>query len=172
MDRKIFIVCALIGLAPAAGAQIGEPQPGAHVRIHAPTVANRPFEARVVARMEDTLAVQLDDRPPIRIWMARIRELEVGRPSRMVGAIKGAGFGLPVGLGVAYYGVAQRECDAFSCTHGHFGSAVETTLIFGVLGAGIGMLVRGEKWDSLDLMLHSTSSIEVRGDGVGLRFAF
>ena len=124
----------------------------------------------MLARMEDTLAVQLEDRPPLRIWMARIRGLEVGTPSRLVGAYHGAGFGLPVGMGVAYYGIANATCKLGSCSR--IRPATVTTLIFGAVGASIGAIVGGERWESLDLMPHAASSLQVNHNGVGLRFGF
>lgn len=171
MDRRLMAV-VLIALARIAGAQVVDLPPGSHVRILAPTLAARRFEAMVLARMEDTLAVQVDDRPPVRIWMARIRELEVGRPSRLMGALRGAGFGVPVGMGVAYYGITQRTCDGATCTHGQFLPAVQTTALFGAIGAGLGMLVGGEKWKSLDLLPHATSRLQLNGNGMGFRFGF
>ena len=169
MDRTLLVVF-LVAIAPLAGAQVVDLPPGAHVRIEAPTVAARRFEATVLARMDDTLAVQLEDRPPLRIWMARIRALEVGSPSRLVGAYRGAGFGLPVGMGVAYYGIAHATCTLGSCSR--IRPATVTTLVFGAIGATIGAFVGGERWNLLDLTPHSASSFEVNSNGVGLRFGF
>jgi hypothetical protein len=166
------LALAIVLLAPTTNAQIANVPPGAHVRVHAPTIAARPFEATVLGRFDDTLAVQLDDRPPLRIWMARIRVLEVGRPSRAAGALRGAGFGFPVGLGIAYYGVTSRHCDEFTCTHGQFGPAVGTTALAMGAGAVIGALIGGEKWDSLDLLPHASSLVVPASGGLGVRLAF
>ena len=94
MTRHIVAALAFLLAAPA-NAQLLELQPGARVRIVAPTVLGGKLEGTVVGRKGDTLSIVPRNVAPVDIPISALSRVEIYRgKSRTAGAKKGLMWGL------------------------------------------------------------------------------
>lgn len=142
---------------------------GSKVRILAPTLVRGRLEGMVLEVDDDSLLVGSDDRSPIRFSRQAITRLEVrtGRHRRALkGAIIGAGIGVAtLGLAAAmYHGDGGGSSDAKS-TAALFG---QFALGGAAWGAGIGALIKTDRWSPVPLDRVHVGLGPTRGRGAAL----
>ncbi len=179
--RVGLLALAAVGLALPVAAQ--EPlRAGTPVRIMAPALGPDPVVTRVVRLAADSLVLQTDPRlPELAIARSDITRLEVGSGrgngrTRLIGVGLGAGFGGGALLGLAL-GSYVTNPDLQ-----HSSNEVGRTLVGGVIGAGLGVLVgavvgstrKEATWKVVD---HHTVTVAFRplfdrGVGAAVRLRF
>jgi hypothetical protein len=133
-------------------------QPGAKVRITAPTAGVERFQGTVIAA-GDTVDVARGD-ARVRVPAAAVTRLELSRGrSRLAGAARGATWGAGIGLGLGALTTSQRgtygsgtcryslpgECEPY--TTGEW--LAMSTASGAIWGALIGAIVGRERWDTI-----------------------
>ena len=120
---------------------------GSRVRVTALGFASRPA-GMVTALDETSLALAIDDRIPIKVPLASITALETSmgrRRNTIKGLVIGAGAGLLLGLVMPVDPVTCNDyysTDFCSREEALFGG----TIAFGAIGAGIGALIKTDRW--------------------------
>ena len=142
---------------------------GSRVRILAPTMVHGRLEGMVLEMDENSLLVGMDDRGPIRLPREAITRLDVstGRHRRALkGMIIGAGIGVAtLGLAAAtYHSDGGGSSDSTS-----WGAAVGQFALGGAAwGAGIGALIKSDRWSPVPLDTVRVGLGPTRGRGVAL----
>ena len=173
-----LVLCAMLAVLPLAplGAQqasTSRVSPGARVRVHvAPPPRERTVIGTVTTFGSDTLALApAGDGAEQRIPLATIRQLEVSRGRGVVvshvvfGAVGGAFLG-----GLLAGATSRCSPDQWICFQA---LAVAGGVIAGsVAGAGVGLLIKGERWRTVQLERVAIFPLDARSVGlsVGLRF--
>ena len=161
MPRHVLPALVLL-LAGQAGAQLPELQPGARVRVTAPTVLGGKLEGTIIGRRGDTLSILQPKIAPFEIPISALSRIEVYRgKSRVAGAKKGLlwglAIGLPVGLATAAgddktWNVVDADCDPFLQSCAMYSDVEQVMLLTAgsaAIGAGIGALIGKERWQTL-----------------------
>jgi hypothetical protein len=100
MTRRVLPALVLL-LAGQAGAQLPELQPGARVRVTAPTVLGGKLEGTIIGRRGDTLSIVQHNVAPFEIPVSALSRVEIYRgKSHAAGAKRGLLWGLAIGLPV------------------------------------------------------------------------
>lgn len=148
------VIALLLPLAPAAG-QVAELQPGARIRVRAPTVVAGRVDGTVIARSADSVTMTVPGGPSLRLPIAAITAAEVSRGrSRRDGAMKGLAWGTGIGAALGLLSeLGGEECPDDRCDDGYStGEYLAASLVSGAaLGAGIGAIVGAEHWQRLQL---------------------
>jgi hypothetical protein len=172
--RALNFAVALTAVLPLASlrAQFAEVQPGARVRLSAPSALGQTLTGTVLARPHDSVTVARQGTLPVTIALADLRSLEISEgKSRSAGAKRGAIIGGSI-LGVLgiVAAAAAESCKpdvVFDCYEFSW-SAVPLTIASGALyGAGIGALIGREKWQTLRVPA-SVSVRRMSGGRVGV----
>jgi hypothetical protein len=159
----------MVATAVPAGAQVML-QPGAKVRITAPTAGVQRFQGTIIAT-GDTLDVARGD-ARIRVPAAAVTRLELSRgKSRLAGAGRGALWGAGIGLGIGAITMSRRDeyagcddgalfvdCDPYSSGE-WLAINAGGGAIWGVL---IGAIVGKERWDTVPVPGATRTSMTVR----------
>lgn len=150
---------------------------GTHVRLHSDTVAAR-VEGVVVQADHDAITVSVGERP-VRIPVSSLDRVEISlgrRGNTRKGLIAGALLGILVGLGSEVADEARGvRCTLYSDVACSRREAVVTGMaVMGGLGAGVGALVRQERWAALDLGVFEPAPTVLPGSGavLALRIRF
>jgi hypothetical protein len=174
MRRCLLAVATCVAAAVAfrADAQITEVRAGSHIRLNAPGVVDVTFEAKVVQRTADSLMLVSSNGAPLAVWIPRIRSVDIGRRSRVTGALRGLGFGLPLGAALAWRSIATSDCNlAPECPAMKLQSAGKITLLWSVIGTATGALVGSEIWQPLELFDHASLDFDRGRPVLGVRLA-
>ena len=170
------LALALAALAAPPAAAQAPVDPGARVRVDAPTVDGTFW---VVAATRDTLVLQRDSAGPAhRVPVAAIRRLDVSRGRRPPLARFGRGLLIGAGIGAAVgvvSGLASGDDPQGFLSLTAEEKAVAGGVLAGVGGATIGGLVgvlgRGERWERVDTGPRVALVAPPAGRGVGVRLA-
>ena len=145
---------------------------GSSVRLVAPAAVEGRIEGLVRAMDEKSLMVSVDDGAPVRVSRQAITQLAVrtGRYRRWLkGMIIGASIGAVAGALVSNYNGCFAGCAASSRSFADrarlaglatFGSAA--------WGAGIGALIKGDRWSAVPLERVRVNLAPTAGRGIGL----
>ena len=184
MTRRVLPALVLL-LAGQAGAQGRELEPGARVRVTAPTVPGGKLEGMIIGRRGDTLSIVPRDAAPVDIPISALSRVEISRgKSRAAGAKKGflwgVAIGLPVGLATATgdnktWNLVDESCDPFFQTCAKHSDVEQVMLVSvgtGAIAAGIGALIGRERWEALDLPPLPVVIVKRHGALVGTRLGF
>jgi hypothetical protein len=170
MARQLIRFVAVAGLVLAgrpdsAWAQSSPAYPvvvGSRIRIEVPTVLEGRFEGTVKEIDEQSLLIELENRPVIRVPRQAITQLDVSLGRRRQfrkGAMIGAGIGVLVIFGLNGEGIEESGVTKFEY--------IAVGLIPGAIwGAGIGALVKAERWAAVPIAPASVSSPAIRGGRV------
>jgi hypothetical protein len=179
MHRLLTTSLVLLLLTPAVflfadEAPNGPPARGDRIRLHAPLVADRTIAGRLLLADEDALVLSRDDGGVVSIPRLAIQDLQVARGRRSY-AKRGAVIGAVVGTSVLF---ASYAADGF-CDHDPaciiYAPVVSGAagMFLGVVGAGVGAVVRTDRWVSVDPgRLKVTVAPTRRGVVLGLSIAF
>ena len=125
--------------------------PGTRVRVTAPSVSNKPLVGTVVAFDADSLVVQRDTAIR-RLSTTSITHLDISQ-SRKSHTLMGAGIGFLVGAGFATALVLTGDRGG-DCADAGYCILIGSAVLGGggaVIGAGIGALVRTDRWAEVPL---------------------
>jgi hypothetical protein len=148
---------------PAAG--LSPVVVGSRVRIVAPTTVKR-IEGIVAAMDDASLLVSTDDHVPVRVQRQAITRLEVstGRHRR---TLKGLIIGVGIGAGLG--AVTPRDFGCLgSCPDQKLEVVGGLMLVGAFYGAGIGALIKRDRWREVPLDRLRVGLTQTRGRGVGL----
>jgi hypothetical protein len=137
---------------------------GSKVRILAPTVVGGRLEG-IVSQMDDQSLVVLQDNHPWRLPRQAITSLDVGTGQKRR-ALKGMFIGAPIGAALIFLvptGIPTRRSASDSLHQAGFG-----LFLGAAYGAGIGALIKSERWSRVPLERVRLSVAPTRGRGVGL----
>lgn len=153
MTRLMISTLALLTAAPVLAQDAPPLPPGAEVRVRSPVASGRyvVHDHRVATLMlRDSAGVLVN------VPVASVTRLSVlrGRRSAGAGALRGAGIGLLAGAGTGFlYGYATVSTGSYPFSPmflgvvlGTFGAGIGTAA-----GAVIGLIYRGEKWETVPL---------------------
>jgi hypothetical protein len=181
MTRRVLPALVLL-LAGQAGAQLRELQPGARVRVTAPTVLGGKLEGMIVGRKGDTLSIVSLNAAPVDVPISALSRVEISRgKSRAAGAKEGLLWGLaigfPVGLATATgdnktWNLVDERCDPFFQTCATYSDVEQVMLVTvgsGAIGAGIGTLIGKERWETLSIPVLPVVIVKRDGVLVGTR---
>jgi hypothetical protein len=181
MTRRVLPALVLL-LAGQAGAQLRELQPGARVRVTAPTVLGGKLEGMIIGRRGDTVSIVSHNAAPVDIPISALSRVEISRgKSRAAGAKKGflwgVAIGFPVGLATATgdnktWNLVDENCDPFFQTCGTHSDVEQVMLVSvgsGAIAAGIGTLIGRERWETLNLPLLPVVIVKRHGVVIGTR---
>jgi hypothetical protein len=165
--RAFFLL--LTALTPVCGAaQMADIVPGMRIRVSATDLSGR-IEGTVATRTVDSIVVVTPAPAQYHIAVASITSMAVSKgrtasQGAMKGALWGGGIGLVLTLPLSW--------DSSKSSHPpNYGvMLVEGTVVDGMIGAGIGALVRAEEWTSYDLP--ARISVNRNGARVGASFSF
>lgn len=139
---------------------------GSKVRIQAPTVAGGRLEG-IVSQIDDQSLLVLQDNHPWRVPRKAITRLEVstGRHGR---ALKGLLIGAAIGIAAFQVTVSDTNCqNAMTVCSTSRGQAVAFGLLGGgAWGAGIGALIKSDRWSRVPLDHVHVSLAPAGGRGV------
>ena len=165
------VVASVLSLPTNALSQEA-PQPigfltvGSRVRLEAPTMKAGRLEGTVTELDKVTLVVSQHDRIPLRVPRQAIASLEVYAGQRRAAPkpmLIGAGIGMSVfalGSGLACFeGCSQSE---------HESALAALLLVGGIVGAGVGALIKQDRWSAVPLDRVRMSLGTTRGRGVAL----
>ena len=143
---------------------------GSKVRLWAPTVVKGRLEGTVVESDEKSLVVGRDDRMPVRVSRQSITQLQLNT-GRQRKALKGMLIG--AGIGAALFQVTVSDngnCqNAITVCTTSRGQAAGLGLAVGAAwGAGIGALIKRDRWSTVPLERVALSLGPTRGRGMGL----
>ena len=137
---------------------------GSRIRLRAPTLVNGQIEGIVIETDETALLVGINDRVPLRVSRQAITRLDVST-GRHRQALKGAIIG--AGIGVASYTVLLAA-DVESSSKDFAAGAAMGALGGGLWGAGIGALIKSDRWSAVPLDQVRIALVPTRGHGVRL----
>jgi len=125
----------------------GPPAEGDRIRLKAPGVADRTIIGRLLRADQSALAVTRDDGSVVDVPRSAIQELEVVR-GRRSHAKTGAAIGAAAMVGVVLATPCDSSvspCDAYSAVY-----AVFFGLLGAAVGAGIGKMIKTDRWVKVD----------------------
>jgi hypothetical protein len=151
-----FILVSVVMLVQprvTAAAQTTELRPGAYVRIRAPGVLAGEFEGAILNRGHDTLLVARTGAAPVAVPLGSITNAAVYRGrTRGAGAREGAKWGAGAGLGLGLFNVGFSERSGAHYETGyHVVGVAAFTATGACVGALVGGIVRGERWERVQL---------------------
>jgi hypothetical protein len=162
-------VALTVAMAAPLGAQVML-QPGAKVRITAPTAGIQRFQGTIITT-GDTIDVARGD-ARVRVPAAAVTRLELSRgKSRLAGAGRGALWGAGIGLAIGAISMSQRDeyagCDDLDlfvdCDPYSSGEWLAINAGGGAIwGALIGAIVGKERWDVVPVPGATRTSMTVR----------
>jgi hypothetical protein len=161
---SLSLVLVLPNAAVAQESSDGSPVlVGSKVRISTPTVVGGRFEG-IVSQMDDQSLVVLQDNHPWRVSRQAITSLEVGTGEKRR-ALKGLIIGAPIGAVIFLVptGIPARRSASDSVHLAGFG-----VFMGAAYGAGIGALIKSERWSPVPLERVHLSVAPTRGRGLGL----
>jgi len=145
---------------------------GSRVRLVAPAAVEGRIEGLVMAMDEKSLMVSLDDGVPVRVSRQAITQLAVrtGRYRRWLkGMIIGASIGAVAGALVGNYNGCFAGCTASSRSFSDRAQfAGLAAFSFAAWGAGIGALIKGDRWSAVPLERVRVNLAPTAGRGIGL----
>ena len=142
---------------------------GSRVRLRSTAVQGRP-RGLVVALDDTSLTLSTDGGLPLKVGLASITSLDasLGRKrNALKGLAAGALAGVLIGLSFA---VDPNNCGPEStnlCSRGE--GLVGGSIVFGGIGAGVGALIKSDRW--APVTLSATPQVDRRGRGLGLAIA-
>ena len=150
----------------AASAQRSQLQSGVRARLSSLALPSDPYEAVISDRRGDSLTVVRLNSPAIGVAIASLVRADVYQGgSRWVGARRGISVGLVAGF-VAGMLLSARPGDSGDANCGSLGSTCRRSSDYqkvaavaggaAFVGAGIGAIVRRDKWRTLDLSIGDT----------------
>jgi hypothetical protein len=144
----------------------GPPEEGDRIRLKAPGVADRAIIGRLLRADRSALAVTRDDGSVVDVLRSAIQELEVARGRRSQ-ATKGAAIGAAAGAGALLAAAVGGGCDSDDprCV---IYPVVLGAVIGGLVGAGIGAMVKTDRWVKVD---PGRVKVAVAPTGRGMAFA-
>lgn len=156
LRRPVVLLCTVIAalcLSTSARAQLEDLRTGARVRLRAPADLAGQVEGVIVARHADTVVLALSNAAPVSVPLASITFAEIYRGrDRAAGARKGAIWGAAVGLGLGVIGAQLPDCTPPRCgTAEKVQGGVAIAALSTGVGALVGMAVRAERWERLEL---------------------
>jgi hypothetical protein len=147
----ISVVTLLLGWATPAAAQ--EPvelslastvAPGTRVRVVSTTV--QAVSGVVVTADETALTLVREGGPPLKVPMRSIIGMDMSLGTRR-NWLKGLGIGAVTGLVVGFATPVEDRYCSYYCSYYSRGEAVASSTVgFGLLGAGIGALIKTDRW--------------------------
>jgi hypothetical protein len=163
-----------------AQAQYNEAQPGARVRIQAPSIVAGRYVGTVLTREPGVIRVGSPNTPPVEIPTDRITSLEISRgKSRWAGVGRGAVIGTVVGAVVGVFaGAVTNERDRTYWNAGQRDTLsraeyVGYSAVGGAFwGAVIGAFIPKERWDRFDVTPRVGTDVRARVSRVGLALSF
>ena len=178
MRHHIVAVLALLFAAPA-NAQLLELQPGARVRVTAPSVLGGKLEGMIAARRGDTLSIVPTNVAPVDIPISALSRVEIYRGiSRTAGAKKGLLWGLALGLPTGLL-TAAGDNKTWNRVKGGCDPAWQDCVLYTdveqvmrmtaggvVVGAGIGWLIGRQRWETLQVPALPLPVVTVGPNGV------
>jgi hypothetical protein len=123
---------------------------GSRVRVRLSTAANERVAGTLAALEGQVLTLNTEGGPlKITVRSGDSVELGLGRKRQW---LQGMGIGAAAGLGAGFlYPVDSSDCDMDSPNFCSRGQAVGgATLVYGLIGAGVGAFVRRERWVPVD----------------------
>jgi hypothetical protein len=156
MRRWWLVPVAIATVAHAAVGQTDRLRRGAHVRLHAPAVADTIFTGWVQSRHADTIVVRTSGprTPEYVVLLSTVRSVEVARKERMRPALIGGAIGAALGYPAYryFFNCIDILNDPNGGCHKIRGSGVAASIAgLAVLGAGTGALVGMERWERIPL---------------------
>jgi hypothetical protein len=137
---------------------------GSRVRLSAPTIASRRIQGVVLQIDPEYLVIGGSRADPLRVSRRAITGLEI-RTGRRGNAWKGMGIG--AGFGALGWGI--HPCVNEGCAKGFSPElAVYGALLGGISGAGVGALIKSDRWSDVPLDRVRVGLIPARGRGAGL----
>ena len=153
--RLVFFLVSILGpVQVLAAQQVASLQPGARVRITAPTLDMHRRVGEVAEVTSDTIVVVFEpDALPRPIPLAAVTQADVslGRGPSVGGGATGAVIGLLGGAALGLLiGEVSQSSSCSDCVYGELGAAVGggSGLILGFI---IGVAIPREKWRSISL---------------------
>ena len=156
MRSWCLIPVAIATLAQPATGQMDRLRRGAHVRLHAPAVADTIFTAWVQSRHADTIVVRISGprTPEYVVPLATVWSVEVARKERMRPALIGGAIGAALGYPAYRYifNCVDISNNPNAGCHKIQGSGVAGSIAgLAVLGAGTGALIGMDRWERIPL---------------------
>jgi len=179
MRNIILAVTAftLVGSAPALGQDVLWLKPGAKVRMTAPALGLNERIGRVQELTGDTLVAQVDamrqgrlQLEMLHVPMSSITKLDVttGRRGHW---LEGAGIGFLFGVVTGAASGDDPSDQWFAYSAGE--KAMMGGLGFGLIGAGVGALIKSDKWSEVPLdQVRPRLVAQQDGVGVGVSLRF
>lgn len=178
--RLPTLLVSVLLVAPAAEAQLAAVRLGARVRIEAMDVDTGRIVGTVVLRSGDVVTIRGANRELLTFPASRIASLDVSSgktraSGARTGAIIGTGWGTAVGLltiGAAHTCTGPR--DARTCTPAQPPDIAKWvglwTASSALLGASVGAILGGERWERLGVGGRATMRLQERGAGLTVAF--
>ncbi len=179
---KAFAIATCIALlVPASGFSAEEETlvRGARVRLTSASSSGARLQGTVESVDDTTLTIINDDHQMVKVSRAQLTKVEMawGRKGRARnGLLIGGLVGLAAGVLVA--ATPDALCTKFDCapltTGEKVGLALGATAVYGAMGAGIGALVKTDRWVEVppDKIRVSVAPTSGRGIAVGVTFGF
>jgi hypothetical protein len=170
---KAAVVCSFFILCAEAGSQeqLASPFPltvGSRIRLLAPTVVTGRIEGMVIQLDGRSMLVGANGRTPVSVPHQAITRLEVST-GRRGHALLGLGIGAAVGAGLGAALGSTGCVPAVGCGQSYSGGAAAVGAVGGAAwGAGIGALIRTDRWSAVPLERLRLSLGPIRG---GLRIS-
>jgi hypothetical protein len=140
---------------------------GTRIRLRAPTVVSGRIEGMIIEMDESSFLIGVNDRVPLTVSRQAISQLDMSTGQRrqaLKGMIMGAGIGLAVFTlaGAAYQGDGSGSARDWA-------SLLGTGLGGGAIwGAGIGALIKSDRWSAVPLERVRVSRAPTQRGGVRL----
>ena len=176
MTTALSMTMAVITMAAPAAAQGVVLNPGARVRLDAPSAGVRHFEGTIIATGDTIDVARASAR--VRVPASAVTRLEVsGGKNRTQGAVRGIMWGAGIGLVVGAVSVNTADNSVCydsrvgrsDCTVSSKGEWIAASAVGGALwGALFGALVGRERWDTVAVPgSHATAAMRPRIGPVG-----
>ena len=138
---------------------------GSKVRLSAPTVATGRIQGVVLEADQEFLIVGGRRPDPLRVSRRAVTRVEV-----VTGRRGHAWMGMWIGAGIGALLAGSNPCVNEGCAEGFSPEfAVYGALLGGMSGAGIGALIKSDRWTEIPVDRLHVGLGPVRGRGVGLR---
>lgn len=178
--RLAALLLSVLLVAPAAEAQLAAVQLGAKVRIDAMDIDTGKIVGTVVLRTGDVVTIRGANRQLLTFPASRIASLDVSSgktraSGARTGAIIGTGWGTAVGLltiGAAHTcTVAYNSRDCGPAQPPDIAKWVGLwTVSSALLGASVGAILGGERWDRLVVRGRAGMNVQERGTVLSVAF--
>jgi hypothetical protein len=174
-----FTITVLLSAAVAASSQdVVPPSPlplvdvGSRVRLRSNALAGQP-RGLVVALDDNLLTLATDGGVPLKIPVSSVTSMDtsLGRKRR---TLEGLALGVVSGalLGLSFK-VDPGNCGEYSLNSCSRGEAVaEGAMGFGLIGAGVGALIKSDRWSAVRLRAGPALAARSRGAGAAITLRF